>query len=138
MKVTYCALFAALASSVASADDPLLKIKPITKSGIKGLRGSVSGTTLDSASATRSEVADKVGFISLPEIQLNSESMEVQFFNDEETFTFVKALASEKKDGFAWYGEDAQKMSSLNLYVNTSKGIRYAGYVNKCTTTYSI
>ena len=120
MKVTYCALFAALASSVASADDSLLKIKPITKSGCKGLRGSVSG-------AIRSEVADKVGFISLPEIQLNSESMEVQFFNDEKTFTFVKALASEKKDGFAWYGEDAQQMSSLNLYVNTSKGIRYAG-----------
>lgn len=127
MKVTYCALFAALASSVASADDLKIKIKPITESGNKGLRGSVSGSTLDSASSIRNEVADKVGFISLPEIQLNSESMEVQFFNDEETFTFVKALAWEKKDGFAWYGEDANKMSSLNLYVNTSKGIRYAG-----------
>jgi len=129
MKVTYCALFAALASSVASADDHLLKIKPITNSVIKGLRGSgsVSGSTLDSAGVIRSGVADKVGLISLPEIQLNSESMDVQFFNDEETFTFVKSLARETKDGFAWYGEDAHKMSSLNLYVNTSKGIRYAG-----------
>jgi len=119
MRFTYT-FFAALAFSLASAENYPASIKPIAISGNGSLRDIPPNRALIDV--------DKAGFISLyGDISQKSDMINVKFFNDEEIFTFSQKLGWETQDRLAWYGEDEDTNNSLNLSVNTRQGRRYAG-----------
>lgn len=106
------------------AHENRVKITPVARTENKSLRG----YSQNEDQLALNEFGEKEGFVSFPEMNITTGSIEVTFFDDEESIKFYRETSWETINGFAWYGEDGNKTSSLNLSVRKSDdGTRYAG-----------
>jgi hypothetical protein len=111
-----------------SATEKTAKITPVSRTENKSSLRGYASLNDDEVSTSEYGEGEKEGIISFPEIDIATDSIEATFFGDEESFIFFKETGWDTKTGFAWYGEDFNKTSSLNLSVrNSEDGTRYAG-----------
>lgn len=93
----------------------------ITPTSISNLRGNISRYLYSEGV--------KEGFIDIEGFDVNSTSIEIQFFEDEltHTFTFIKKIVHHS-NGFYWYGREENRGSNLNLLVkDRTQGKRFTG-----------
>lgn len=117
------------------AHENRVKITPVARTENKSLRGYAQNED----KVALNESGEKEGFVSFPEMNITTGSIEVTFFDDEESIKFYRETSWETINGFAWYGEDGNKTSSLNLSVRESDdGTRYAGSASIKTKVYNL
>jgi len=113
IKVSLSVVLIILLAPFSFSKDATLKVTPVSQAVNKSLRGYANKDGI----STGGQGGEKQGFVTLPEIDTTTEILEVQFFEDEESLTFYKKNAWDTNRGFAWYGEDVNNTSSLNLSV---------------------
>ncbi len=92
------------------------KITPISRNKLRG-----KGKT------RKKEQDAQEGFIDIKNFDAHSPSVEIQFFEGSETYTFLQQIV-DVDNGFYWFGSGNNGKGSLNLLMkNNSHGKRYIG-----------